>query len=99
MNSADMLSYRELLMQIARGKAEPDRSICLEWMLCDTIQSMKIIDEALTSDLVEGFCTLLQTQTAPNRTSIKHLGPYLERREIDVGRPYALIEDRLILSI
>ncbi|KAJ6102420.1 hypothetical protein N7486_004847, partial [Penicillium sp. IBT 16267x] len=88
MNAADMLSYRERIMQIARGKAEPDRSVCMEWMLSDTIQSMRTADEALTSDLVEGFVTLLQTQTAPERTTIKHLGPYLELREIDVGRPF-----------
>ncbi|KAJ5546148.1 hypothetical protein N7494_003733, partial [Penicillium frequentans] len=88
MNAADMLSYRELIMQIARGKAEPDRSICVEWMLFDTLQSMRTIDEALASVLVEGFCTLLQMQTAPERTIIKHLGPYLERREIDVGRSF-----------
>ncbi|KAJ5656519.1 hypothetical protein N7507_008469, partial [Penicillium longicatenatum] len=88
MNAADMLSYRELIMQIARGKAEPDRTICVEWMLSDTIQSMRAIDEILTSDLVDGFCTLLQMQTAPERTATKHLGPYLERREIDFGRPF-----------
>jgi aristolochene synthase len=64
----------------------------MEWMLSDTIQSMRTADEALTSDLVEGFVTLLQTQTAPERTTIKHLGPYLELREIDVGRPYVFME-------
>lgn len=95
MNAADMLSYRELIMQLARGKAQPDRSVCVEWMLFDTLQSMRTIDEALASDLVEGFCTLLQMQTAPERTTIKHLGTYLERREIDVGRSYVFIEARL----
>lgn len=91
MNAADMLSYRDLIMKIALGESEPDRSICGEWMLFDTIQSMRTIDEVLTNDLVEGFCTLLQIQTAPERTTIKHLGPYLRRRETDVGRPYVFI--------
>jgi hypothetical protein len=86
-------------MQIARGKAEPNRSVCVEWMLSDTIQSMRAIDEILTSDLVDGFCTLLQMQTAPERTAIKNLGPYLERREIDFGRPYVFTEDAVDLVI
>ncbi|KAJ5746215.1 hypothetical protein N7520_011397 [Penicillium odoratum] len=88
MNVADMLSYRERVIEIARGETVPDRSISVEWMLFDTIQLMHTIDHVLAVDLVEGFCLLLQTQTNPERASIKHLGPYLECREIDVGRPF-----------
>lgn len=55
-------------------------------MLSDTIQLMRDIDQPLTNDLIHGFCALLRAQTAKDRQSIKTLGPYLERREIDVGR-------------
>lgn len=87
---SDMLSYRNRAMQIARGKTTPNKGRRLEWMLSDTVQLMKRLDEKLAGDLVEGFCALLQAQTAEKRVSIKHLGPYLEHRELDVGRPYVL---------
>lgn len=81
----DMLQYRKRVMRIARGKASPDRDSCLEWMLYDTLHSMRSVDETLANDLIEGFCTLLQGQTAESRLTVKHLGPYLEHREVDVG--------------
>lgn len=75
-------------MKIAYGKANPDRNICLEWMLYDTVMSMQNIDGVLANDVVEGFCQLLQAQTSQERTSIKTLGSYFQFRELDVGRPY-----------
>ncbi|KAJ5159834.1 uncharacterized protein N7482_006838 [Penicillium canariense] len=88
MSMADMLSYRERVIRIAHGKESPNRDVCVEWMLSETLQLMRGMDEVLTNDLVEGFCTLLQAQTAPGRSSVQHLGPYLEAREVDVGRPF-----------
>lgn len=85
MDMLDMLQYRKRVMGIARGKASPDRTSCLEWMLFDILHSMRSVDETLTNDIVEGFCTLLQGQTAENRLTVKHLGPYLKQREVDVG--------------
>lgn len=76
-------------MQIARAKTTPNKGRRLELMLSDTVQLIKSLDEALASDLIEGFCALLQAQTAERRVSIKHLGPYLAHREVDVGRTYA----------
>lgn len=69
-------------------KISPDRSNPMEWMLCDIIKLMRGLDEPLTDDIIERFCALLETQTAPERASVKHLGPYLQRREIDMGREY-----------
>lgn len=77
-------------MQVARGRTTPNKGDRLEWILSDTIKHMKSLDEKLAGDLVEGFCALLQAQTAEKRVSVKHLGPYLEHRELDVGRPYVL---------
>lgn len=74
-------------MAIARGKSSPNHDLCLEWMLHDTLTSMRSVDEALANEVVEGFCKLLQGQTAEHRLTVKHLGPYLEFREVDVGRP------------
>ncbi|KAJ5629484.1 hypothetical protein N7528_003141 [Penicillium herquei] len=88
MNTVDMLSYRERVIKIAHNKISPNRSNCVEWMLFDTTKTLREIDEALSDDLVEGFCALLRAQTAPERASIKHLGPYLEWREIDAGRTF-----------
>lgn len=85
---SDMLSYRNRAMQVARGKSAPKKDRCLEWILADTIQLMKRLDEPLAKDVVGGFCTLLRAQTAQERVSIKHMGPYLQHREVDVGRPY-----------
>ena len=65
----------------------PHRDNCLEWMLFDTLHSMRSIDEVLASDVNEGFCALIQGQTTADRLKVKHLGPYLDYREIDVGRP------------
>lgn len=76
-------------MQIARAKTTPNKGRSLELMLSDTIQLIKALDESLAGDLIEGFCALLQAQTDENRVSIKHLGPYLAHREVDVGRTYA----------
>jgi aristolochene synthase len=87
MSFTQMLSYRDRVMEIASGTAKPDRNICLEWMLHDTIVSMRDMDAALTKDVAQGFCQLLQAQTSQERASIKTLGSYLEFREIDVGRP------------
>ncbi|KAJ5740211.1 hypothetical protein N7493_000083 [Penicillium malachiteum] len=88
MNTVDMLSYRERVIKIAHNKISPDRSNCVEWMLFDTTQALRDIDETLSNDLIEGFCALLRAQTAPERASTKHLGPYLEFREEDAGRPF-----------
>lgn len=92
-----MLSYRNRAMQIARAKTTPNKGRSLELVLSDTIQLIKGLDASLAGDLIEGFCALLQAQTAENRVSIKHLGPYLAHREVDVGRTYAptLIETPL----
>ncbi|KAJ5782243.1 hypothetical protein N7457_004017 [Penicillium paradoxum] len=87
MSFTQMSSYRDRVIKIAFGKANPDKSICLEWMLHDTITSMQKIDEVLANDVTQGFCQLLQAQTSKERTSIKTLGLYLKFREIDVGRP------------
>lgn len=76
-------------MQIARAKTTPNKGRRLELMLSDTVQLIKSLDEPLAGDLIEGFCALLQAQTAENRASIKHLGPYLAHRELDMGRLYA----------
>lgn len=87
MEMSDLLQYRERVMAIARGELSPNRDSCLEWMLYDTLTSMRSIDEVLANDVIEGFCALLQGQTTENRLTVKHLGPYLEYREVDVGRP------------
>lgn len=88
MSFAQMLSYRERIIQIASGNSSPDRAICLEWMLHDTVTSMRDIDEVLANDVAQGFCQLLHAQTSQERASKTTLGSYLEFREIDVGRPY-----------
>ncbi|KAJ5713472.1 uncharacterized protein N7483_010653 [Penicillium malachiteum] len=88
MNTVDLLSYRERVIKIARNKITPNRSNCVEWMLFDTTLALREIDESLADDLTEGFCALLRAQTAPERASIKHLGPYLEWREVDAGRTF-----------
>lgn len=90
MSFTQMLSYRDRVMTIALGTSSPDRSICLEWMLHDTVTAMRSMDEVLASDVAQGFCQLLQAQTSQERTTIKTLGSYLKFREIDVGRPYVL---------
>ncbi|KAJ5832777.1 hypothetical protein N7474_001088, partial [Penicillium riverlandense] len=88
MDASEMLSYRDRVMGIANGAIQPDREICLEWMLSDTIRQMHSMDDLLVHDLIQGFCTLLRAQTATERRSIRHLGPYLGAREVDVGRPF-----------
>lgn len=82
-----MSPYRERVMKIALGTANPDRDICLEWMLHDTLQDMRNIDEILANGAAEGFCQLLQAQTSQNRLSVQTLGSYLNFREIDAGKP------------
>lgn len=37
MNASEMLQYRDRVMDIARGNVSPNREICLEWMLYDTL--------------------------------------------------------------
>jgi aristolochene synthase len=86
MSLSDMLSYRERIIRIAHGEESPNRDICIEWMLSDTLQLMRDLDEVLAKDLIEGFCTLLRAQTAQERLSVAQLGPYLTAREVDVGR-------------
>lgn len=90
MNASEMLSYGDRVMGIANGAIQPDRKICLEWMLSETIRKMHSMDDLLIHDLVQGFCMLLRAQTATKRLSIRHLGTYLESREVDVGRPCVL---------
>ncbi|OQE44342.1 hypothetical protein PENCOP_c002G04633 [Penicillium coprophilum] len=87
LNFKQMLSYRDQVTKVALGTASPDRSICLEWMLHDTIMAMRSMDELLANDVAQGFCQLLQAQTSQERTTIKTLGAYLKLRETDVGRP------------
>lgn len=92
LDAADLISYRERIMQVARMKISPDRTNPMEWMLCDIIKLMRGIDEPLTDDIIQRLCALLEAQTAPERASVKHLGPYLERREIDMGREYVHLD-------
>ncbi|CAI7611830.1 unnamed protein product [Penicillium glandicola] len=87
MSFTQMLSYRDRLMKVALGTVSPDRGICIEWMLHDTVVAMRRMDDVLAKDVVQGFCQLLQAQTSQQRSTIKTLGSYLELREIDVGRP------------
>ncbi|KAJ5496411.1 hypothetical protein N7463_008398 [Penicillium fimorum] len=87
MSFRQMLSYRDRVMKIALGTASPDRRICLEWMLHDTVLAMRSMDAILANDVAQGFCQLLQAQTSQERSTIKTLGLYLKFREIDVGRP------------
>lgn len=90
MSFTQMLPYRDRVMKIALGTASPDRSVCLEWMLHDTVMAMRSVDEVLANDVTQGFCQLLQAQTSQERTTIKTLGSYLKSREIDMGRTYVL---------
>ncbi|KAJ5491838.1 hypothetical protein N7453_009935 [Penicillium expansum] len=86
MSFTQMLPYRDRVMKIALGTASPDSSVCLEWMLHDTVMAMRSVDEVLANDVTQGFCQLLQAQTSQERTTIKTLGSYLKSREIDMGR-------------
>lgn len=86
-----MLSYRDRLMKVALGAASPDRCICLEWMLHDTVMAMRSMDEVLANDVAQGFCQLLQAQTSQERTTANTLGSYLKFRETDVGKTYELL--------
>ncbi|KAJ5312853.1 hypothetical protein N7508_003683 [Penicillium antarcticum] len=88
MSFEQMHSYRERVMRIALGAMSPDKHVCLEWMLHDTFQSMRNIDEGLAGDAAQGFCQLLQAQTSQERSSIQTLGSYLKFREIDAGKPF-----------
>ncbi|KAJ5370984.1 uncharacterized protein N7496_007076 [Penicillium cataractarum] len=88
MSLSDMLSYRERVIRIAHGEESPDRDICIEWMLSDTLQFIRNTDEILANDFIKGFCTLLRAQTAEERLTVAHLGPYLTAREVDVGRTF-----------
>ncbi|KAF9244405.1 hypothetical protein DTO013E5_5954 [Penicillium roqueforti] len=86
MSFTQMLSYRDRLMKVALGAASPDRCICLEWMLHDTVMAMRSMDEVLANDVAQGFCQLLQAQTSQERTTANTLGSYLKFRETDVGK-------------
>ncbi|EKV11136.1 hypothetical protein PDIG_47830 [Penicillium digitatum PHI26] len=87
MSLTEVLSYWDRVMKIVLGTASPDRSICLEWMIHDTVMVMRSMDEVLAYDVAQGFCQLLQAQTSQERTKIETLGSYLKFREIDVDRP------------
>ncbi|KAJ5098277.1 hypothetical protein N7532_005278 [Penicillium argentinense] len=70
MNMSGMLPYRERVMKIAHGQQPPNRGSCLEWMLYETLNLIRGMDEALTNDLFQGICTLLQGQTAEDCLSV-----------------------------
>jgi aristolochene synthase len=55
-------------------------------MLYDTLQTMRRINKTLANDVARGFCQLLKAMTSQERSSISTIGPYLEFREIDVGK-------------
>ncbi|CAG8947440.1 unnamed protein product [Penicillium salamii] len=88
MSFAQMLSYRHRTMEVVLGSVKPDISISREWMLYDTLQIMRRMDKKLANDVARGFCQLLKAMTSPERNSIKELEPYLELREVDVGRTF-----------
>lgn len=92
MSFAQMLSYRHRIMEVAFGTVSPDMSISHEWMLHDTLQTMRSMDKGLAIDVVRGFCQLLKAMTSRERGSISTLGSYLEFRELDVGRPYVHLQ-------
>ena len=96
MSLTEVLSYWDRVMKIVLGTASPDRSICLEWMIHDTVMVMRSMDEVLAYDVAQGFCQLLQAQTSQERTKIETLGSYLKFREIDVDRPYALLRNSFL---
>jgi aristolochene synthase len=86
MSFAQMLSYRHRIMQVVFGTVSPDMGTSHEWMLYDTLQTMRTIDKRLANDVARGFCQLLKAMTSQERGSISTLGSYLDFREVDVGR-------------
>lgn len=76
-------------MGVVLGSYKPDISISREWILYDTFQIMRGMNKPLADDVARGFCHLLKAMTSQERASISNLEPYLEFREVDVGRTYA----------
>lgn len=89
MSFPQMLSYRHRTMEVVLGTYKPDISISREWMLYDTLETMRGMNKTLANDAARGFCQLLKAMTSQERASISDLEAYLEFREVDVGRTYA----------
>jgi aristolochene synthase len=98
-STEEMVSYNDRLIQVAQGIVAPDSTVCAKRVLQESVQSMRSMDEVLANEVVEGFSILLQTQADQRRLRIEHLGPYLECRENDIGRPYVLVFRVFHLSI
>lgn len=85
-----MTLYGNRLIQIAEGTTEPETSIPDERVTHETLQLMRATDQKLADDVAIAFIILVRKQIGAERLQIKHLGPYLEYREEDVGRRYVL---------
>ncbi|KAH8808728.1 isoprenoid synthase domain-containing protein [Xylogone sp. PMI_703] len=82
----EMIAYRDRLVKIVHGTVAPDNAKCLEKILAENFQIMRDFDEKLTEEVVQGFCIVLRAQTDSSRPEVNHLGPFLQFRDVDVGR-------------
>ncbi|KAK2017796.1 Aristolochene synthase in complex with 12,13 Difluorofarnesyl diphosphate [Colletotrichum eremochloae] len=79
-------AYNERLMPLARGDAQPDRTIPVEAMFYDLWASMREKDQHLADQVLEPTFVFMRAQTEGIRTEITELGQYLQYRERDVGK-------------
>ncbi|OBR10835.1 aristolochene synthase [Colletotrichum higginsianum IMI 349063] len=79
-------AYNDKLMPLARGEAQPDRTIPVEAMFYDLWASMREKDQHLADQVLEPTFVFMRAQTEGIRTEITELGQYLQYRERDVGK-------------
>lgn len=86
MSFEEGVAYNDRLMPIARGEAQPDRSVPMECIFYDLWNSMRAHDRELTDEMLKPVFELMQAQTDKIRGRNMGLGEYMEYRERDIGK-------------
>ncbi|KAI5862641.1 Aristolochene synthase [Durotheca rogersii] len=81
----DGAAFNLRLMSLFRGDARPDRSLPVESIAYDVMESMQACDRVLPDDLLEPTAQFLQSQTDEVRAQTTSLRQYLSYRMIDCG--------------
>ncbi|KAJ6030972.1 hypothetical protein N7540_001704 [Penicillium herquei] len=80
-DEAKLLADR--LAAISRKQTPPDRSIPMEWIICDIFEEMRAMDPKNGEDTVESTIIYWNSQADDQRASFKDLGSCMTYRMID----------------
>ena len=79
-------AFNDRLKPLCRGKALPDRSKPVEWIMFDIWENLRSTDPSLADEILGPLFRFMDAQTSKSRLSVDNISTYLEYRQDDVGQ-------------